>query len=146
MGSSLPAGDQPAQQVFPVELQGESWTGSEKRMEGEGGREERKLHFLHSPSPLPPPPPPPSFLFFALVPIFSTNSRGTACYAGQLGISLRWSDREKFFLWPYKKSFIIDPLVGQYCWILAKFLFFFFFFVFMNRYEFIRSIKTEKKT
>ena len=32
--------------------------------------------FLHSPSP------PPSFLFFALVPTFSTNSRGNACYAG----------------------------------------------------------------
>ena len=46
-----------------------------------------------------------------------------------LGISLRWSDREKFFLWPYKKSFIIDPLVGQYGWILAKFLLLFFLFL-----------------
>ena len=27
-------------------------------------------------------PPPPSFLFFALVPTFSTNPRGNACYAG----------------------------------------------------------------
>ena len=26
------------------------------------------------------PPPPPSFLFFAFVPTFSTNSRGNACY------------------------------------------------------------------
>ena len=25
-----------------------------------------------------------NFLFFALVPVFSTNSRGTACYAGYL--------------------------------------------------------------
>ena len=32
---------------------------------------------------LPPPPPPPaSFLLFALVLTFSTNSRGEACYAG----------------------------------------------------------------
>ena len=30
------------------------------------------------------PPPPPSFLFFVLVPTFSTNSRGNACYAGYL--------------------------------------------------------------
>ena len=32
-----------------------------------------------------PPPPPPSFIFFfffALVPTFSTNSRGNSCYAG----------------------------------------------------------------
>ena len=51
----------------------------------------------------------------------------------------------KVLFWPYKKSFIIDPLVGQYCCILAKFLSF-FFFVFMNPDEFIRSIKTKKET
>ena len=40
-------------------------------------QKKKKVEFLHSP------PPPPSFLlFFALVPTFSTNSRGSACYAG----------------------------------------------------------------
>ena len=47
---------------------------SKKKMEGVGGREERKLPSLPSPFPFIP--------FFALVPVFSTNSRGTACYAG----------------------------------------------------------------
>ena len=43
-----------------------------KKMEGGGGR----VPSLPSPSPFIP--------FFALVPVFSTNSHGTACYAGHL--------------------------------------------------------------
>ena len=50
-----------------------------KKMESGRRAENRKQRFLLSP----PPPPPPSFLFFfALVPTFSTNLRGNACYAG----------------------------------------------------------------
>ena len=53
---------------------GGGWGGGGERDGGMGFAGKR---FLLSP------PPPPSFLFFfALVPTFSTNSRGNACYAG----------------------------------------------------------------
>ena len=58
-----------AQQAFPVEIQHEIWSGSKKKNGRGRGKEGPSL-----PSPLLP--------FFALVPVFSTNSRGTACYAG----------------------------------------------------------------
>ena len=71
-------------------------------MEGGGGWEKR---FLHSP------PPPPSFLFFALVPIFSTNSRGTACYAGYTEHSrgISYEVREACLVFSFRKSISILP-------------------------------------
>ena len=71
-------------------------------MEGGGGREKR---FLHSP------PPPPSFLFFAFVPIFSTNSRGTACYAGYTEHSrgISYEAREACLVFSFRKSISILP-------------------------------------
>ena len=49
-----------------------------KKVEGGRGGEKRKRCFLLSP------PPPPSFPFFALVPTFSTNSRGNTCHVATL--------------------------------------------------------------
>ena len=48
--------------------------GAKKKWKGEGEGRRGKVPSLPSPSPFIP--------FFALVPVFSTNSRGTACYAG----------------------------------------------------------------
>ena len=82
-------------------------------MEGGGGREKR---FLHSP------PPPPSFLFFALVPIFSTNSRGTACYAGYTEHSrgISYEAREACLVFSFRKSISILPS----CFLFFSFPFF----------------------
>ena len=52
-----------------------------KKVEEGGGGEKRKRRGSFFPLPLPLPLPRHSF-FFALVPTFSTNSRGNACYAG----------------------------------------------------------------
>ena len=53
-----------------------------KKKSGRGkGKGEGKRYLLSL-------PPPPSFLFFALVPTFSTNSRGNACYASYRSPSL----------------------------------------------------------
>ena len=58
----------------------------QKKKEGGGGR----VPSLPSPSPFIP--------FFALVPVFSTNSRGTACYAGYVPYSrfswIAWNRRK----------------------------------------------------
>ena len=57
--------------------------GAEAIKNGREG-EERRGNLLS-------PPPPPSFLFFffVLVPTFSTNSRGIACYAGRNSVKTK---------------------------------------------------------
>ena len=62
-----------------LEREQKKWNGEE---EGEGEGEGRGMGGVAGKRFLLSPPSPPSFLFFfALVPTFSTNSRGNACYA-----------------------------------------------------------------
>ena len=66
---------QPAQQAFPIELLRESQNGSQKK-NGRGRGRGEEVPSFPSPSPVIP-------FFLLSSQLFSTNSRGNACYAGQ---------------------------------------------------------------
>ena len=61
-----------------------------RKLEREQKKDGRRGRGAHST------PPPPKFLFFALVPTFSTNSRGKACYAGKSNLHTCCGDRRVF--------------------------------------------------